>query len=239
MTESGGNSEYQSLQLTFNRQLSSRFQVLAAYTFSKSIDDTSAFLPDTADQNFPQDSHNYRLERGLSSYDTPQRATAALLYRVPGTSRWTRGFDLSSIITAQSGHPFTPMLSSDNSNTGNTGGNFGVDRPNVLFNPALVNPTPQEWFNTAAFAIPAQYTWGNAGRNILRGPGLATVDLSFKRVFALRDRMNLTAEAQSFNLLNRANFNLPDAFADQPLTFGKIFSAGAPRQIQFAVRLAF
>ncbi len=192
MTESGGNSEYQSLQFTFNRNFSSGFQALAAYTFSKSIDDTSAFLPDTADQNFPQDSHNYRLERGLSSFDTPQRATAALLYRVPGASHWIRGFDLSTIITAQSGHPFTPMLSTDNSNTGNTGGNFGVDRPNVLFNPSLANPTPQEWFNTAAFAIPAQYTWGNAGRNILRGPGLATVDFSVKRNFTLHEGMKLT-----------------------------------------------
>jgi hypothetical protein len=239
MTESGANSEYQSLQVMFNRQLASRLSVLASYTFSKSIDDTSAFLPTTADQNFPQDSHNYRLERGLSSYDTPNRATIALVYRIPGTNRWTRGFEASSIITAQSGQPFTPELSTDNSNTGNTGGNFGIDRPNVLFNPKLSNPTPQEWFNTAAFAIPQQYTWGNAGRNILRGPGLASVDFSLRRVFALRERTTLTAEAQSFNMLNRANFNLPDAFADQPLTFGKIFSAKDPRQIQFALRLAF
>ena len=239
MTESGGNSEYQSLQIMFNRQLATRLQILASYTFSKSIDDTSAFLPTSADQNFPQDSHNYRLERALSSYDEPNRATVALLYRIPGASRWTRGFEVSSIITAQSGEPFTPELSTDNSNTGNTGGNFGIDRPNVLFNPKLSNPTPQEWFNTAAFQIPPQYTWGDAGRNILRGPGLATVDFSLRRRFVLREGVSLTAEAQAFNMLNRANFNLPDAFADQPLTFGKIFSAQDPRQIQFALRLAF
>jgi hypothetical protein len=131
------------------------------------------------------------------------------------------------------------MLSTDNSNTGNTGGNFGVDRPNVLFNATLSNATPQEWFNVSAFQIPAQYTWGDAGRNILRGPGLATVDLSLRRTFSLRERKTLTAEAQAFNTLNRANFNLPDAFADQPLTFGKIFSAKDPRQIQFALRLSF
>ena len=239
MTESGGNSEYQSLQFTFNRQFARRLSALASYTFSKSIDDTSAFLPTSADQNFPQDSHNYRLERGLSSFDTPSRATIAVLYRIPGSSRWTRGFEASSIIAAQSGQPFTPMLSTDNSNTGNTGGNFGIDRPNVLHSPALSNPTPQEWFDVSAFAIPPQYTWGDAGRNIIRGPGLATVDFALRRVFALREGMSLTAEAQSFNMLNRANFNLPDAFADQPLTFGKIFSAKDPRQIQFALRLAF
>ena len=187
MTESGGNSEYQSLQIMFNRQLARRLQVLASYTFSKSIDDTSAFLPTSADQNFPQDSHNYHLERALSSFDEPNRATIAPLYRIPGSSRWTRGFEVSTIITAQSGEPFTPELSTDNSNTGNTGGNFGIDRPNVLFNPKLSNPSPQEWFNTAAFAIPPQYTWGDAGRNILRGPGLASVDFSLRRVFALRE----------------------------------------------------
>jgi hypothetical protein len=238
-TQSGGNSEYQSLQVSFRRRLTARLSVIGAYTFSKSIDDTSSFLPVPSDQNFPQDSHNYRLERALSSYDMPNRATVAFVYQIPGASRWTRGFEFSSIITGQSGQPFTPQLSSDNSNTGNTGGNFGIDRPNVVGSTALANPSPQEWFNVKAFAVPAQYTWGNAGRNILRGPGLATTDVSLRRNFALREGMRLTAEAQSFNLFNRANFNQPDAFADQPLTFGKIFSAQAPRQIQFALRLAF
>jgi hypothetical protein len=242
VTESGGNSEYQSLQFTYSRRLSKGLSVLAAYTFSKSMDDTSAFLPTIADVNFPQDSHNYGLERGLSSFDTPNRATIALVYHLPGSSRWIRGFQVSSIITAQSGQPFTPTLSPDDdpSNTGDTGNSVGgVVRPNVLFNPALSNPTPQEWFNTAAFTIPAQYTFGDAGRNILRGPGLETVDLSLRRTFALRERMTLTAEAQAFNSLNHTNFDLPDALADQPLTFGKIFSAKDPRQIQFALRLAF
>lgn len=242
MTESGGNSEYQSLQVTFNRQLAKRLRILAAYTFSKSLDDTSAFLPTTADVNFPQNSHNFGLERAVSSFDMPHKATVALLYRIPGASHWVRGFEVAGIVTAESGQPFTPTLSPDDdpSNTGDTGNSVGgVMRPNVLFNPALSNPTPQRWFNTAAFTIPEQFTFGSAGRNILRGPSFAGVDLSLRRVFTLRERTSLTAEAQSFNTFNRANFNLPDAFADQPLTFGKIFSAKDPRQIQFALRLSF
>ena len=239
MTESGGNSEYQSLQASFNRRLARGVSVLAAYTFSKSIDDTSAFLPTTPDQNFPQDSHNYRLERGLSSYDIAHRATAAFVYQIPGASRWTRGFEVSGIITAQSGQPFTPMLSSDNSNTGNSGGSFGVDRPNVVHSPFLAHPSPQEWFDVTAFAIPPEYTWGNAGRNILRGPGLLTADLSLRRSFALGEKLRLVGEVQGFNTMNRANFNLPNAFADQPATFGRILSAKAPRQIQMALRLQF
>ena len=239
MTESGGNSEYQSLQFSFNRHISSRLTMIAAYTFSKSIDDTSAFLPTSSDQNFPQDSHNYALERALSSYDMPNRGTVAFIYRIPGANRWTRNFELSSLITAESGQPFTPVLSYDNSNTGNTGGNFGEDRPNVVGNPSLANPSPQEWFNVNAFAIPAQYSWGNAGRNILRGPGLATADFSLRRNFLLREGLRLVAEGQAFNALNRANFNQPDAIVDQPLTFGKIFSAKDPRQVQFVLRLSF
>ncbi len=138
MTESGGNSEYQSLQVMFNRQLANRLQILASYTFSKSIDDTSAFLPTSADQNFPQDSHNYRLERALSSFDEPNRATVALIYLIPGSSRWTRGFEASSIITAQSGQPFTPELSTDNSNTGNTGRQLRDRSPQCFVQPNAI-----------------------------------------------------------------------------------------------------
>ena len=215
--------------------------MLASYTRSKSIDDTSAFLPTSPDQNFPQDSHDYRLNRGLSSYDVPNLTSVGLVYDIPGARRWVRGFQLSAIITAQSGQPFTPVLDADNSNTGNGGipTNFGLDRPNVLSNPALSNPTPQEWFNVNAFAIPPQYTWGDAGRNILRGPNFRTADLSLRRTFALRERVRLTLEAQAFNTLNRANLNLPSAIADNPATFGKISSAKDPRQIQFSLRLAF
>src|ERR1039458_9832094 len=168
--ESGGNSEYQSFQFSFKRRMANGLAVLASYTRSKSIDDTSAFLPTSPDQNFPQDSHDYRLNRGLSSYDVPNIATVGFVYDIPCAWRWARGFQLSGIVTAESGQPFTPVLNADNSNTGNGGipTNFGLDLPNVVGNPVLSNPTPQEWFNVNAFAIPPQYAWGNAGRKIGR-----------------------------------------------------------------------
>jgi len=212
--------------------------MLASYTRSKSIDDTSAFLPTSPDQNFPQDSHNYRLERALSSYDAPNLASVGFVYEIPSAWRWARGFQLSGIITAQSGQPFSPELSTDNGNTGNSGGNsestvqrgrqHGAGEP---VSPGMVQR--QRIRDSRPVYL------GNAGRNILRGPNFQTVDLSLRRNFALRERLRMTAEAQAFNTLNRANFNLPDAFADQPLTFGKIFSAKDPRQIQFALRFAF
>jgi hypothetical protein len=95
------------------------------------------------------------------------------------------------------------------------------------------------WFNTAAFAVPSKYTFGNAGRNILRGPSLTSVDLALSRRFILAERKDLLFEAQAFNLLNHENLNLPNLFADDPSAFGKIFSAKSPRQVQVAMRFSF
>ena len=123
------------------------------------MDDTSSFLANDADRNFPQNSHNYRAEHALSSFDTPHRAVVSFVYALPFHDRLLRNLETAGIIVAQSGQPFTPILQFDNSNTGNTGGTFGSDRPNVVGNPSLSNPSAQEWFNTAAFAIPPQYTF--------------------------------------------------------------------------------
>jgi hypothetical protein len=238
-TESGGNSDFHALEASVNRRLSRNVSLLAAYTFSKSIDDTSAFLGTLPDKNFPQNSRNYRAERALSSFDMRQRLTAAYVYNLPGRAWWNRHSEVRGILAAQSGQPFTPVLRADNSNTGNTGGIFGSDRPDVVGRPRLAHPTPEEWFNTAAFAVAPRYQFGNAGRNIVEGPGLFTFDLALSRRFAIRERASLWFDAEAFNLFNRANFDLPQAFADDPLTFGRIFSAKAPRQIQFALRVGF
>jgi hypothetical protein len=238
-TESGSNSNYNALQVSFRRTLSRGLSVIGLYTHSKSIDDTSAFLGNGADPNFPQNSHNYRAERGLSSFDMPNRGALAWVYTLPGRNTWLRHTELRSIFSVQSGQPFTPILRFDNSNTGNTGGNFGSDRPNVLGNPQLSHRSADEWFDTSAFAIPARYTFGNAGRNILRSPAFSNLDFSIDRRFYIRERSVLHFEAQVFNLANHTNFDRPQAFADQSSTFGKIYSAKPPRQIQLVLRFEF
>jgi len=235
--ESGGDSNFNSLQFLYNRAMARGVSVLAAYTYSKSIDDTSAFLGNQADMNFPQNSHDYHAERAASSFDMRQRLSATGVWQLPG--RALRGFALSTILSANTGQPFTPTLQFDNSNTGNMGGTAGSDRPNVTGDPNGGPHTPLEWFNTADFSIPAPYTFGNAGRNILRAPGLFSLDASLARHFRLGDSAEMRFEAQAFNLTNRANFDLPQAFADDPTSFGRILSAKAPRQVQFALRFAF
>jgi len=232
-TESAGNSTYHSLQLNYQRPLRRGWSALASYTYSKAIDDASAFLGTRADKNFPQNSRDLRSERGLSSFDQRQRLSAAAVWQ------WRHGIEWSAVAAAASGSPFTPVLRFDNSNTGNTGGQFGSDRPSALRSASLAQPTPQAWFDTAAFALAPRYSFGNAGRSILTGPAFASVDTSLAKRWTLRDRLTLRLEGQVFNLLNRANFDWPERLADEPTTFGRIFSAKAPRQAQLALRVIF
>ena len=237
--ESAAKSSYHSLQISFNRPMSRDFSIWTVYTFSKSIDDTSAFLGSKTDANFPQNSNNIGAEKSVSSFDVRHRAAIAYVYELPRENKWTRNTELRGITTLQSGQPFTPILRFDNSNTGNTGQGSGFDRPNLLKNPRLSTRGPDRWFDASAFAIPAPYTFGNAGRNILRGPGFASFDVSLTRHIPISDRARFTIEAQVFNLFNRANFDVPELYVDDPGTFGRILSAKAQRQIQLAARIGF
>ncbi|MCC6291083.1 MAG: TonB-dependent receptor [Bryobacterales bacterium] len=232
-TESGGNSIYHSLQALVNRRLARRVSLLASYTWAKSIDDASAFLATNADANFPQNSRDYAAERARSSFDVSHRLSAAAVFEAPF------GIVLRTITTAQTGAPFTPILRFDNSNTGNASGNNGYDRPDVSANPRLDARTPERWFDTGAFSPARPFTFGNAGRNIVEAPGLVNFDVSAARLFRLTETLRLTVEAQMFNLTNTAHFNLPERYADEPSTFGRILSARSPRQLQFALRLHF
>ncbi len=237
--ESAGHSTYNSLQAVLDRPLSHGWALSAVYTLSKSMDDASSFQGTTGDANFPQDSQNMAAQWGPSNFDIRHRFTASFIWQLPGRNVVTRNTELRGIITLQSGPPFTPVLQFDNSNTGNTGQQSGFDHPNLVGNPNLANPTANAWFNTAAFAIPAPSTFGNSGRNILRGPGYSSVDVSLARRIPFSGRRTLTFEVQAFNLLNTVNYDLPQLYVDDPATFGKIFSAKPPRQVQLALRVSF
>ena len=139
----------------------------------------------------------------------------------------------------QSGAPFTVNLSSANdvANIGLIGGN-NVERPNVTADPNGGPKTPEEWFNVGAFALPAQYTFGNAGRNIVIGPGLANLDLSLQKEWALHENQTLQVRFDAFNALNRPNFNLPGRIFGSA-NFGIISSAQDARELQFALKWMF
>jgi hypothetical protein len=127
----------------------------------------------------------------------------------------------------------------DNSGTGRSALGFGAnDRPNVAGDPELSQRTIERWFNTAAFVFPPPGTFGNAGRNIVDGPGYQNVNASIVKNTRVSERINLQFRAEAFNLFNHPNFNLPDNFLGSP-TFGQITSAREPRHIQFGLKLLF
>jgi hypothetical protein len=253
LIESRANSIYNSLQTTFQQRLDSGLSVLASYTWSKSIDNASNFFSSAGDPNFPQDSLNTDAERGRSNFDLRHRLSIGYSYDLPvgkgravlGDNGWITqvlsGWQTMGIISLQTGRPFTVALlpEIDNSNTGRSTLGFGAnDRPNVVGSPKLSNPTPERWFDTSSFAFPPFGSFGNAGRNILEGPGYQNVNASLLKNTLVTERLNLQFRAEFFNLFNHPNLNLPDNFLGSP-TFGQILSAGSPRHIQFGVKLLF
>jgi len=253
LLESNRNSIYHSLQARIEQRLDFGLSLLASYTWSKSIDNDSSFFSSDGDPNFPQDSYDLRAERGLSNFDVRQRLVASYGYDLPfGKGRaWLHhggwpaavlgGWQTFGILQFQTGQPFTVALlpDDDNSNTGIDSLGFGAnDRPNVIGNPRLANPSAAEWFNTAAFAIPPYGSFGNAGRNTLAGPGVQVVDLSLVKNAAIGERATLQIRFETFNVLNHTNFGLPDNFVGSP-TFGQILAAGNPRRLQLGLKLLF
>lgn len=253
LIESRANSNYHSLQARLQQRLSNGLALLGSYTWSKSIDDASNFFPSAGDPNYPQNSYDFRAERGRSNFDLRHRLSVSYLYDLPfgkgrkylsdggGWSTVLTGWQTAGIVIAQTGRPFTVALirEFDNSGTGFSALGFGAnDRPNVIGNPRLDEGTPERWFNTAAFGFPAPGTFGNAGRNIVDGPGYQTVNASLIKNTALTENIDLQLRGEVFNLFNHPNFNLPDNFLGSP-TFGQITSARDPRHIQLGVKLLF
>ncbi len=241
--ESRSNSSYQSLQARFEQRVSRGFSLLGSYALAKSIDDASNFFSTAADPNFPMDSNNWRLERARSSFDVRHRLSLAYVYDLPfgRGNRWLGGWQTNGIWTFQTGRPFGVALLSDldRSNTGRTSFGFGAnDRPNRLANGTLSNPSPERWFDTSAFVLQPFGTFGSSGRNILNGPGLASLDVSVIKNTPLSDRVNLQFRAEAFNVANRANFDLPDAVFGSG-TYGRILSAQPPRHLQLGIKLFF
>ena len=251
---SGFDSVYHSLQAQFQCRLQSGLTGLFSYTWSKSIDNASNFFASSGDANYPQDSNNLAAERARSSFDVPHRFAGSFVYELPfGPGRpigrsWKgakaaalAGWQLNGIVTLQAGQPYTVALPGelDNSNTGRSSYGFGAgDRPNLSGNPNLASPDPQLWFDPSAFSMPPYGSFGNAGRNIIAGPGLANVDLSVSKDFQLAESTTLQLRAEAFNLLNTPNFLNPNIFFGTP-GFGRTLAARDGREVQLGVKLIF
>jgi hypothetical protein len=239
------SSNYESLQAQLERRLSNGLSLLAAYTFSHSIDNGPS---QTDNVSAPQNALNFSAERGNSNFDIRHRFVFSGVYELPFgkgkrylngsrvANQIAGGWQISGIFSAQTGLPFTPILSYDPTNTGITSA-----RPNRAASGVL--PSTQrganDWFNLAAFIAPPVYTYGNSGRDILSGAGFRNIDLSLSRLIAFSERFHLEFRAEAFNLFNTPELGLPNATLGQTTT-GVISTVVNPqRELQFALRLAF
>ncbi|MGD0921849.1 MAG: TonB-dependent receptor [Terriglobia bacterium] len=255
--ESSGSSSYHALQVKAERHFSRGLAFVAGYTFSKSLDTNSTIFGTDRNSNSPQNSRDLAAEKALSDYDFRHRLSLAYVYELPfGSKLWrsenrtlnylTEGWQLSGIIALQSGPPFTPQISGDISHT-----EENQDRPSIARAPYYFYPahkTPDHWVLADSFTVPAPYTFGNAGRNILTGPGLANWDFSLIRRFRLTESKTLEFRAEMFNIFNRPNFEVPNRDLASA-SFGKIFNTvqsiaglasggpGDPRETQFGLKL--
>ena len=245
--EPRGPSRYNGLQLSAEQRMKGGLSFLAAYTYSRSLDEGAGGNSSSGESRINiQNPRNLAADYGLSNFNYSHRFTLSTLYQLPfGRNRQfmrnanafedalAGGWQLTSIVTAQSGAPSTANLSNATANTGT------FTRPNRICDGNLPSSqqTVQKWFDTGCFVSPPPYVFGNAGRNILIGPGLATWDFGADKDFRLTERFALQFRAELFNALNRANFGLPNASIGAA-TAGTITSVITnARQIQFALRL--
>src|SRR5215469_3734200 len=259
------SSTYHALQATFRTRAWHGVSGFTGYTWSKSLDDAS----DGIDFNFstvalPQDSNNLKTEHGPSNFDTRHRFTAAFTYEIPlraGPDRLVRGWQVNSIVTAQSGRPVPIVSANDTSALPNpnfaTRSNFH-QRPNLV---PGVNPINSNWesapdvigyLNGAAFSQPPDGTFGDLGRNAIFGPHFWNVDFALTKNTPLREKINLQLRAEFFNIFNHPNFALPNFFVvpgapaqglitqtpDQAQTNPGL-GGGGPRVIQLGAKLNF
>jgi hypothetical protein len=240
--ESNSISNYNAMAATIEKRLSRGFSFLASYTFSKSMDMSSAvgtggvfgIYTNPADPNYDYGLSDYNhTNRFVASgiYDTPELTAHKALNQLLGT------WELNGIVTLQSGAPFTVLDGIDQSMDG-----VAADRPNIIGNPSLSwsshTAEVAQYFNRTAFQLNNPGTFGSTGRNTLIGPGLFNVDYSMVKTFPIHEATKLQFRAEAFNLFNHPNFDNPNSTLNSPL-FGKITTAEPSRVLQFALRFMF
>lgn len=237
------NNDYNALQTQAEVRGWKGLDLLAAYTWSKGLDYQPNGTSEVQYSNVQNPACQFACMRSLDTLNVTNRFTLGMVYGLPffknrsGFVGQTLGnWSVTSIITAQSGYPFTPTINTDPANTGT------AQYPNRIGNGTLANPTIQDWFNVGAFAVPAPYTYGNSGINILNGPGYHDWDLGLLKDFSLgklREGTHLQFRADFFNFTNTPSFSNPVADI-QSSAAGEILStSGNPREVQLALKLYF
>ena len=253
-----GYSNYNAMDVKLEHR-GTDLSVLAAYTWSKSMDPKSAAAAvggDVAGWSGPQDSHDIAADYARSDYDVGQRIAVSVIYKLPiGTGKAVAGtanhfenaliggWQVNGIGIAQGGFPF-PISANDI----NFVNQCYSERANQVGKPypSGFHKSISEWFNPTAFAQPEEGAFGNSPRNVIRAPGIANIDFSLFKNFKAGEHFDIQFRYESFNFLNHPQFAQPDASvddynADSTLNhFGVISSqANAGRENQFALKILF
>jgi hypothetical protein len=244
--QADSNSNFQSFQLKVEKRLSRGLSVLSSYIWSKTISDGRGESGAGGVSNsLPQDPLNIRAERSLADEHRPQRFVTSTVYQLPfgrGRAHLTGasplvngvlgGWSVAGILTLESGQLASLTVQGNPSNTG------GPDRPNVVHDWHIASPSLEQWFDITAFTPNAAFTFGNAGRNLLPGPGVVNLDCAIYKEFGIMERFRAQLRAESFNVTNTPQFNPPNVAVGNP-TLGQINGAGGPRNMQFGLKVIF
>jgi hypothetical protein len=244
---SNADSILHSGTVRLRKRMSSGLSVGGSYTYSKSIDNASSIAngPVVVAQN----DLDLAAERGLSSFDQRHKLSADYVYELPfGTNkRWLSTTTLASRILGDwqwsgsisfaTGLPFTPSVLGNFTDV--AGGVNGTLRANLTGQAvSLADPTVAEWFNTAAFAVPAPGQFGDAGRNVIEGPHTFAVNMAIAKTFSFGDTKGFEVRVQATNVFNTPQFTTIDTVVNSP-TFGRVIGVGGMRKMQFLARYRF
>jgi hypothetical protein len=235
------NSSYNALQMSLEKRVGA-LTFLGAYTYSKSLDNSSGYADDETNP------YNGRISRSLSSFDVAQNFVTSYSYNLPlqrltsadsgAVHKLLQGWNVSGIIRFTTG---LPILLAENDDSALCGCS-GVDRPNYdgspiqFFNPRT--PANNQYFSTSPFSMEQLGIAGNANRRFFHGPGLNNFDFALHKYTLLTERMSLEFRAEFFNIFNHAQFTNPSGDITSS-TFGQVTSARDPRIGQVALKLNF
>ncbi|MCI0363867.1 MAG: hypothetical protein L0219_08300 [Phycisphaerales bacterium] len=267
LLQSSGNSTYHGLQIGVTRRMTGGFQFRGAYTLSKAIDYSSVDPGSTAGGGRPDvpnagfvmqgNQRDWKSNRAVSDYDRPHRFALSYSWTIPSfgsRSRLVDGWQFSGFAQVQSGAPFSIFFPEPEANTPaalavlgtGSGGLFrlGFGRPNLAPGASLADLSRKgsdhvtQFFNPSALASPGG-GFGNLGRNVLRGPKQARLDVALAKATRITEAINLELRFEGFNVFNNVNFALPSGDLSDS-EFGQITNTvGGPRALQLGARLRF
>jgi hypothetical protein len=239
-----GTSSYNAMQVQLDKRYSSGFSYQVAYTWSKALSEDDGWFG--VEWQTVQDPYHPSASYGLAGTNLPNVFSANGLYQIPvgPGKQFSTGnkvldyivgnWQLNNIFTWRDGQDFTATDSNDRANIGG-----GGQRADQIGDPHLSHRNAAEWFNTAAFALPPLYTFGNAGRNTLRAQRYITLDTSIIRAFPFWREGVFEFRAEAFNIFNHPVFGIPNNDVFSP-SFGTVTgTADNPRQMQFSGKIVF